>query len=229
MASPPTTVAALLERLPEDRRRTVEAIRAAINRRLPKGYREGVQGGMIGWSVPHGVYAPGYHCDPRQPVPFACLGVQKHHVGLYLMGIYMDDARRRWFEAAWTATGRRLDAGKACIRVRTLEDVPLDIVEEAVARMPVARFLAKYEANLPADTRRKRGAGAAPPVPKAPRGAGAAMRPQAKKPATARGPAKRPARPAAKGAARPAPRAAAKAEAKAPTSARVGQARRPKG
>ena len=35
--------------------------------------------------------------------------------------------------------------GKACIRVKRLEDVPLEVLGEMIASVPVERFLATYE------------------------------------------------------------------------------------
>jgi uncharacterized protein YdhG (YjbR/CyaY superfamily) len=150
-----TTVKAYLDALPEDRRKAIQAVRKAINARLPEGYREGIQYGMIGWSVPHSIYPDGYHCDPRQPLPFAGLASQKNHMALYLMCIYGDEEHRRWFEGAWTKTGRKLDMGKGCVRFKRLEDVPLEVVAEAIARVPVAEFVARYEATRPKSARRK--------------------------------------------------------------------------
>ena len=73
MQSKATTVAEYLAELPEDRRAVLEAIRQTILKHLPKGYEEGMQYGMIGYFVPHSIYPPGYHCDPKQPLPFVCL------------------------------------------------------------------------------------------------------------------------------------------------------------
>ncbi|MGA0419314.1 MAG: DUF1801 domain-containing protein [Phycisphaerales bacterium] len=153
-AASPSTVAEYLEHLPEDRRAMVEAIRRAINRRLPKGYEEGIQYGMIGWFVPHSRHPAGYHCDPRQPVPFAGLGNWKHHVGIHLFCTYVDPAHHEWFRTAWTATGAPLDMGKGCVRVKRLEDVPLDVLAECVRRVPVKTFLERYEAIVPSSGRR---------------------------------------------------------------------------
>jgi hypothetical protein len=148
MASPPSDVKKYLEGLPEDRRRALEAVRAEINRRLPPGYVEGIQYGMIGWVVPHSVYPAGYHCDPRLPVPFAGLASQKNYISLHLMCIYGDEGHRAWLAEEWKKTGKKLDMGKACIRFKKLEDLPLALVGEAVARVPVKEFLARYQAAL---------------------------------------------------------------------------------
>ena len=156
MPEKPTTVKQYLDGLPEERRKALRKVRAAVNRGLPKGYKEGLQYGMIGWFVPHRLYPDGYHCDPKQPVPFVGLGSQKNYMSLYLMCVYGDPKQRTWFEKAWAKTGKKLDMGKSCVRFKKIEDLPLDLVSETVARVPVDAFLATYEAAIPASKRRKR-------------------------------------------------------------------------
>jgi len=156
MAAKPSTVKAYLDSLPEERRKALAKVRAAVNKGLPKGYKEGIQYGMIGWSVPHKISPAGYHCDPKQPVPFAGLASQKNHMSLYLMCIYGDEKHRKWFESAWKKTGKKLDMGKGCVRFKKVEDLPLEVITEAVARVPVDAFLEHYERMVPASARRKR-------------------------------------------------------------------------
>jgi hypothetical protein len=152
----PTTVKEYIDGLPEERRKAIRKVRAAVNRGLPKGYKEGIQYGMIGWFVPHSRYPDGYHCDPKQPVPFAGLASQKNYMALYLMCVYGDEKQRKWFEKAWKATGKKLDMGKACVRFKTIEDIPLDVIAEAVARVPLDTYVAGYEASSPKSARRKK-------------------------------------------------------------------------
>lgn len=160
MPAKPTSVKAYLDGLPEDRRKALRAVRAAVNRGLPAGYEEGVQYGMIGWFVPHRLFPDGYHCDPKQPVPFAGLASQKRYMSLYLMCIYADEKHRRWFEKEWKKTGKKLDMGKSCIRFKSVDDLPLDVIQEAIARVPVEQFLARYEASIPKSARRGKQAAA---------------------------------------------------------------------
>ena len=101
-----------------------------------------------GYAVPHSRYPAGYHCNPKQPLPFAGLASQKGHMSLYLMGCYMNADLTAWFEKAWKATGRKLDMGKACVRFKKLEDLALDVIGEAIRRMPAKAYIAQYEANL---------------------------------------------------------------------------------
>lgn len=70
MQSKLAIVAEYLASLPEDRRAAISAVREVILANLGEGYEEGMSYGMIGYSVPHSVYPPGYHCDPKLPLPF---------------------------------------------------------------------------------------------------------------------------------------------------------------
>ncbi len=171
---PATTPKQYIDSLPEDRKAAVRKLRAAINKGLPKGYKEGIQYGMLGWFVPHSVYPWGYHCDAKQPVPFASVASQKKHVGLYLFCIYTDKREADRFAKKWKATGERLDMGKSCIRIKPqdLDTIPLDLITETIARIPVDTFLSEYEKWIPAKVmakRAKQAAGAKAPKKKAAR------------------------------------------------------------
>ena len=51
------------------------------------------------------------------------------------MAIYMDGPARHKFEADSRASGKRLDAGKSCVRFKTADDLPLDVIGEAIATL----------------------------------------------------------------------------------------------
>ena len=158
MAAKPTTVKQYIDSLPADRKAAINKIRAAVNKGLPKGYKEGIQYGFIGWFVPHSVYPDGYHCDPKQPVPFAGLASQKNYISLYLMCVYSDEGHKSWFEKAWKKSGKKLDMGKSCVRIKSIDDVPLDVMTETIKRVPVEAFLANYEGVLGVTARKKKSA-----------------------------------------------------------------------
>lgn len=148
MQSTAATVEQYLAELPEDRREALQAVRSAILKNLPKGYEEGMQYGMIGYFVPHSVYPPGYHCDPKQPLPFAGLASQKNHMAIYLMCLYSDGEHEAWFRKAWADTGKKLDMGKSCVRFKRIEDVPLKVIGQAVRRVPPKKFIEHYESAI---------------------------------------------------------------------------------
>jgi len=145
-STPPTTVAAYLKSLPADRRAAIEAIREVVNANIDPRFEEGIQYGMIGWYLPHSEYPDGYHCDPKQPLPFASVASQKSHIGLYLFCIYTSEDEKARFVEEWKATGKRLDMGKSCVRVKKLDDLPLEVLGRAFRRIRAKDFVASYEA-----------------------------------------------------------------------------------
>ena len=164
MQSQAATVDEYLAELPPERRRAISAIREVILKNLPKGYAEGMGYGMIGYVVPHSVYPPGYHCDPKQPLPFASLASQKNHMALYLMCMYSDPGFESWFREEWAKSGKKLDMGKSCIRFKSLDDVPLPLIGKAVRRVPAKKFVEYYESVIkpPAGVGKKARAAATP-------------------------------------------------------------------
>jgi hypothetical protein len=144
MQSSSSTVDQYLSELPDDRRDAIEAVRAVILKNLPSGVTEGMSYGMIGYAVPHSIYPAGYHCDPKQPLPFASLASQKNYMALYLMNLYTAQDQE-CFASAWAKSGKRLDMGKSCVRFKKLDDLALDVVGKAIARWTVAQHIANYE------------------------------------------------------------------------------------
>jgi hypothetical protein len=157
MQSKASTVEQYLSELPEDRRAALEAVRQVILKNLDKDYEEGIQYGAIGYYVPHRVYPAGYHCDPKQPLPFANLTSQKNYMSLHLMCVYSDSPLSRWFQEAWAKTGKKLDMGKACVRFKKLDDLALDVIAEAIKRMPAKAYIKHMEAAIPASKRPSNG------------------------------------------------------------------------
>jgi hypothetical protein len=166
MQSRATNVKQYLSELPADRRAAIEAVRKTIQANLDKAYEEGMQYGMIGYFVPHKVYPNGYHCDPNQPLPFAGLASQKNHMSLYLMSAYGEGPEEGWFRAQWAKTGKKLDMGKCCIRFKKLDDLALDVIGEAIRRVPAADYVARYEAFLKSYGIKHKGAAPAKSAPK---------------------------------------------------------------
>lgn len=148
MQSKATTVRAYLAELPPDRRKAIEAVRKVILANLDKDIEEAMQYGMIGYAVPHRVYPDGYHCDPKQPLPFAGLASQKQYMSLYLMSVYAMPEEEQWLRDRWKAAGKKLDMGKCCIRFKSLDDVPLEVVGEAIRRVTAKDHIAFYESVM---------------------------------------------------------------------------------
>jgi len=148
MESKATTPEEYIETLPDERKDIIRKIRKVILKNLPKGFKEGMGYGMIGYVVPHSLYPPGYHVDPSKPLMMMSLASQKNHIALYHMGLY-GGAHLDWFKKEWPKhSTRKLDMGKACIRFKKTEDVPLDLIGELCTRMTPQQWIDCYESML---------------------------------------------------------------------------------
>ncbi len=145
MQSSAKTVQIYLKELPADRREVVSAVRDVILANLPQGYEECMSYGMIGYVVPHSIYPKGYQCNPKLPLPFVNLGSQKNHMALHLMCCYGDPTLKASFEKAWKDAGKKFDMGGGCVRFKKLEDVPLEVIGELVASLPVEAYIRRIE------------------------------------------------------------------------------------
>jgi hypothetical protein len=143
MHSDAGTVKEFLDSLPEDRRKALAKVRAVIRKNLPKGIVESMNWGMIAYEVPLRTYPDTYN---GQPLLYAALASQKNHMAVYLMGIYGSEPLRDRFEEDYRATGKRMDVGKSCVRFKRLDDLPLDVIGDAVAAVSVDEFLAMHDA-----------------------------------------------------------------------------------
>ncbi|HRJ26682.1 MAG TPA: DUF1801 domain-containing protein [Fimbriimonadaceae bacterium] len=159
MTSDASTVEQYIAELPEDRRAAIEAVRAEILRNLPPGYEEQMLYGMISYVVPHSILPEGYHCNPKDPLTYAALANQKNHMAVYLMCQYGNEAEMKWVSEAYAATGKKLDMGKSCVRFKKLENLALDVIGQAIARVPVERYVSQYRAIL--SSRQRQGTGSA--------------------------------------------------------------------
>lgn len=119
------------------------AVRRLIRTNLAKGFKEGMQYGMLGYYIPLKRYPNTYN---GQPLSVVSLASQKGHMSLHLMCVYADSELEKEFVEAWKKTGKRLNMGKSCVRFKTLEDLALDVVGETISKVTVEGFLERYEA-----------------------------------------------------------------------------------
>lgn len=146
MRSDAATTAEYLASLPEDRKAAMTKLYKTIKKTLPKGFKEAMGYGMMGWVVPYTMYPAGYHCDPKQPLPFMGLASQKNYIALYHMGLYSDKKLVAWFQAEWKkATPRKLDMGKSCIRFKKVDDIPYDLIGKLASKMTPKQWIDTYE------------------------------------------------------------------------------------
>ena len=142
MRSEATTVEEYLAELSPERREIVETVRTTILENLPAGYQEAMNWGMITYQVPLSIYPETYN---GKPLMYVALASQKNYLSLYLTGVYIDTEARQAFEAAYRATGKRMDIGKSCVRFRKLDDLPLELIGQSVAAMEMDEFVERVK------------------------------------------------------------------------------------
>ena len=156
MQSKATTVEAYLVELPEDRKKPMKELRKEIKKNIPKGFKEVMGYGNMGWSVPHSLYPAGYHCNPRNPLPFMGMASQKNFIAVYHMGVYADPKLLKWFTYAYAKTGAgRLDMGKSCIRFTNMEKIPYKLIGELASKMTPDDWINMYETSFKNSRKKK--------------------------------------------------------------------------
>ncbi len=138
-----------ISKVPEDRKEAISKLRETIKTNLPYGFEECINYGMIGYVVPHSLYPDGYHCDPKQPLPFACIASQKNFVALYHSGVYADPKIHEWFVAEYPKYVKtKLDMGKSCIRFKNIQTIPYELIGELCRKMTAQEWINLYEQNI---------------------------------------------------------------------------------
>ncbi len=149
MISKATSPDQYLAELPADRIEPMTKLRNVIVKNLPKGFKEGMGYGMMGYVVPHSIYPAGYHCDPKQPLPFVGIASQKNFIAFYHMGIYAMPELLKWFVEEYPKhSTAKLDMGKSCVRFKKPEHIPYKLIGELMKKVSVNDWIATYEKNL---------------------------------------------------------------------------------
>lgn len=131
---------------PPPRREALLTVLHLMRAHVPAGYQEAMRGNVVNWEVPLSRYPVTYN---RQPLCFASLANTKHHCSLHLMCIYGSRTLADDLRAAAAALGKKLDMGKACLRFKTADALPLAAIGAIVARVPPEAYIAAYEASRP--------------------------------------------------------------------------------
>ena len=105
-------------------------------RAFPRATRRGSSYGAIGWYVPLERFPDTYNNAAaragrdRQPQavchPLPELGLRQ-------------PGDRGWFKQRWAEAGKKLNMGKSCVYLKKLDDVPLEVVGDLIAKVPLRR------------------------------------------------------------------------------------------
>ncbi|RSK39687.1 DUF1801 domain-containing protein [Mangrovimonas spongiae] len=138
-----------INQVPEERQDALKKLRQIIKNNLPKGFEEGIQYGMIGYYVPHSKYPNGYHCNPKEPLPFISFASQKNSINLYHSGIYAVPEIHNWFVSEYPKHCKlKLDMGKSCVRFKKLEQIPYELIAELCTKLTADEWIDIYETNI---------------------------------------------------------------------------------
>ena len=149
MQSKATTPEQYLVELPEERRVVMEKLRKVTLENLPKGFKEVMAYGMLGYVVPHELYPKGYHCDPKLPLGFFNIASQKNSINMYHMVIYGNKEIHDWFVSEYPKhCNSKLDMGKSCVRFKKLDDIPYNLIGELLSKITVEQWIEMYEKML---------------------------------------------------------------------------------
>jgi len=108
MQSSVKTVAQYLAELPKDRLEEITKLRGMIRKAAPK-VTEGMNYGMIEFSLGE---------------PLCCLASQKQHLSLYCDPTLLAQYKSRL---------GKLNCGKSCLRFKSLDQLPLDVIADLLA------------------------------------------------------------------------------------------------
>lgn len=156
MQSKAQTPLEYLAELPEERQVPMDKLYKVIKKNIPKGFTDGMGYGMLGWVVPHKLYPAGYHCNPKEPLPFMSIASQKNFIAVYHMGMYADPKLLKWFTSEFPKHSKsKLDMGKSCIRFKKMEDIPYQLIGELASKMTVNDWIKMYESAFDPSKRKK--------------------------------------------------------------------------
>jgi hypothetical protein len=142
VSSKASTVAEYLGQLSDEQAREIKTARNFMNKNLPKGYIETMQHGMISWVAPVQKTEVTHH---GTPLAVAALAAQKNKCSLYLIGMYVSPSKSKWFLEESLKNGYKLDMGKSCIRFKSFEDLPKDLLARVVSAMDLKSFVEAHK------------------------------------------------------------------------------------
>lgn len=136
------TVAAYLKELPPERRKVITSMRKLIRANLPRGYQEGMSWGVISYEIPLKRFAETHN---GRPLMYVGLGALKNGYSIYLMAVYSDPRKAKALKQAFADAGKKLDMGKSCLHFRSPDALPLDVIADSIASVPVDAYVDWYQ------------------------------------------------------------------------------------
>jgi hypothetical protein len=136
------SVGQFLASLQPEQREAISKVRSVILKNIPKGYQEAVRFGVLSYVIPLERYA---NTPNNQPLSVISLDSGKNYMSLHLMAVCGNKDIEKWFVDRFRESGKKLDMGKACVRFKKLEDLPLDLIAETAGKVSVEDYIALHE------------------------------------------------------------------------------------
>ena len=138
-----------INQLPEERKPAMEKLLDLLKENLPTGFELQMQYSMPSYVVPHTIFPSGYHCNPKEPLPFISIASQKNFIAVYHMGLYANLELYNWFVSEYPKYSKyKLDMGKSCIRFKRMDDIPYELLGQLFQKMSVQDWIDIYQENL---------------------------------------------------------------------------------
>ncbi len=143
------SITSFIASLSADKQQPMQNLYDLLSAHLPAGFSISCDGKMIHATVPHNIFPAGYHCNPKQPLPFISIAAQKNFIAIYHMGLYAMPNELNWFTQEWPKHVKtKLDMGKSCIRIKNLADIPYKLLAELLKRISVQTWINVYQQNI---------------------------------------------------------------------------------
>jgi hypothetical protein len=119
-----------------------------IKNHLPSGYEMTASQDSIFAFVPHSLYPKGYHVDPKKPLPYIQVIVQKKHIAFYHMGMYSNPLLLEAYKEDVLELGyEKANTGKSCIRYKS-STLPEEAIIKLIESYSVSEWIKQYESSL---------------------------------------------------------------------------------
>ena len=143
------TIAEYVKQIPEDRQQVFEKLLSILRENLPHGFEECLSYGIPAFSVPHSLYPKGYHVSPKVALPFISIASQKNFIAFYHMSLYANPELNSWWQEEYPKySKRKLDMGKSCVRLKKMDDIPFELIQELAQKVSPEEWIATYEKQL---------------------------------------------------------------------------------
>lgn len=138
-----------INNLPDDRKQVMNKLRKTILDNLPKGFKETISYGMIGYVMLHSICPNGYHCDHKLPLPFMSIASQKNFIAIRNVGLYANRKLLNWFLENYSKQGNtKLDMGKSCLRFKKMDQIQINLIAELSKKVTVKEWIKTYEKTI---------------------------------------------------------------------------------